>query len=1104
MWITALLPLLGTATLLAGAEARALPAAPVLPAAPILPEPTIPAQTAAARETPDPDLLHALKWRHIGPDGNRLSAAVGVPGDPDLAFFGAASGGLWRTGDGGVTWEPVFDDQEAASISALAVSASDPAEVWAGTGETFIIRPALAMGNGIYRSTDGGRSFHHRGLEATGRIARILVHPADPDRVYACALGHSYAPQPERGVYRTLDGGATWEQVLAVDEHTGCSDLALDRRHPDRLLAGMWQLRIDTDGLRSGGPGSGLYRSADGGDTWERLSGSDRDRGLPGGEEHPVGKIAAQIAPSDPDRWYALIEDESPGFYRSDDAGDSWRLMLTHHDLAERAPYYVRFAVDSADADRLYFASVLFSTSVDGGRSLVETSYRAGGDNHDVWVDPEMPDRILVAHDGGGSISLNRGASWRRVVPPVAQMYHLTVDDRIPYRVYGNRQDGYSYRGPSRTTGGGIPLAAWQGVGGCESGWATPEPADDDFVWSGCYDGGLEVYDDRTGHTRDIRVWPEAGYGWAPADLAIRWHWNFPMVLSRHRPGTTWVGSQFVHESNDRGQSWRTVSPDLTTNDKSRQQDSGGVTVDNLYTFDGAVLFALAESPLAPGQLWAGSVDGRVHLTTNGGATWTDRSASVPLRAEGLEGPGLDVESWIKFIEPSHHDPGTAYLAVSRHQHGDFRPHLFRTTDLGETWEEIGGGIPESPFSFVHVIREHPKRAGLLFAGTDNQVWASVDDGGSWFSLRRNMPPAPIYGMVIQERFDDLAVATYGRGFFILDDVGPLRALAEAPGSPGAEAPLRVFDPPPAWRFLPKQQVKTEPGSLVTGENPPYGAGITYRIAAAAASEERAEIEILGADGEVLRTLSGPGGAGVHRVYWDLRREDPKRATLRTRPPGRDWVRLGEDRERRIRTWDLDIFPGYRGALVPPGDYTARVTAGGETAAAAVEVRQDPASAGSAAEIVEKYRFLLEIAAQLERLAEIVDELEWLRLEIENLEQRHAGDDRFTAVLESAGEIAGTALAVEGRFFEVGLTGAREDAFRAPMRLYGRLGALANDVGRDGADFRPTDQQREVHRILSGRFEEAEAEYRRLTEGSLPAFRRALAEARAAPAPEER
>lgn len=1117
MRITALLPLLGTATLLAGAEARALPAAPASPAttvspatpgspaAPVSPAARAPAQADAARETPDPDLLHALKWRHIGPDGNRLSAAVGVPGDPDLAFFGAASGGLWRTGDGGVTWEPVFDDQEAASVSALAVSASDPAEVWAGTGETFIIRPALAMGNGIYRSTDGGRSFHHRGLEATGRIARILVHPTDPDRVYACALGHSYAPQPERGVYRTTDGGANWEQVLAVDEHTGCSDLALDRRHPDRLLAGMWQLRIDTDGLRSGGPGSGLYRSLDGGDTWERLSGSDRGRGLPGGEDHPVGKIAAQIAPSDPDRWYALLEDESPGFYRSDDAGDSWRLMLTHHDLAERAPYYVRFAVDSADADRLYFASVLFSTSVDGGRSLVETSYRAGGDNHDVWVDPENPDRILVAHDGGGSLSLNRGASWRRVVLPVAQMYHLTVDDRIPYRVYGNRQDGYSYRGPSRTTGGGIPLAAWQGVGGCESGWATPEPADDHFVWSGCYDGGLEVYDDRTGHTRDIRVWPEAGYGWAPADLPVRWHWNFPMVLSRHRPGITWVGSQFVHESNDRGQSWQTISPDLTTNDKSRQQDSGGITVDNLYTFDGAVLFALAESPLAPGQLWAGSVDGRLHLTTNGGATWMDRSAAVPLEAEGLEETGLDVESWIQFIEPSHHDPRTAYLAVSRHQHGDFRPHLFRTTDLGETWEEIGGGIPESPFSFVHVIREHPKQAGLLFAGTDNQVWASVDDGDSWFSLRRNLPPAPIYGMVIQERFDDLAIATYGRGFFILDDLGPLRALAEAPGSPGSpEPPLRVFDPPPAWRFLPKQQVKTEPGSLVTGENPPYGAGITYRIAAAAASEEPAEIEIVGEDGEVLRTLSGPGGAGVHRVYWDLRRETPKRATLRTRPPERDWVRLGEDGERRIRTWDLDLFPGYRGALIPPGDYTARVTAGGETAAVRVEVRQDPASAGSAAEIVEKYRFLLEIAAQLERLAEIVDDLEWLRLEIENLEQRHAGDDRFAAVLESAGEIAGTALAIEGRFFDVGLTGAREDAFRAPMRLYGRLGALANDVGRDGADFRPTEQQREVHRILSGRFEEAQAEYRRLTEESLPVFRRALAEARAAPAPEER
>ena len=381
----------------------------------------LPTSGVAQQATLDPDSLKGLRWRTIGPDGNRLSAAVGEWGNPEVLYFGAASGGIWKSSDGGTSWEAVFDDQEAASIGSLAVSPSDPAEVWAGTGETFIIRPALAMGNGIYRSTDGGRSFHHRGLEATGRIGRIVVHPTNPDLVYACALGHSYAPQPERGVYRTVDGGDSWELVLQVDEHTGCADLAIDLEHPDRLLAGMWQLRIDTHGLKSGGPGSGVYRSRDGGDTWERLSGGGK--GLPGGADHPIGKVAVGIAPSAPDRWYALIEDTSPGFYRSDDGGDSWELVLTHHDLAERAPYYVRFALDPEDANRVYFASVLFSTSVDGGSSLVETSYRAGGDNHDVWVDPRDPDRILVAHDGGGSISTNRGETWRRIVPPVAQMY---------------------------------------------------------------------------------------------------------------------------------------------------------------------------------------------------------------------------------------------------------------------------------------------------------------------------------------------------------------------------------------------------------------------------------------------------------------------------------------------------------------------------------------------------------------------------------------------------------------------------------------------------------------------------------------------------------
>ncbi len=1040
----------------------------------------LPTSSVAQQATLDPDSLKGLRWRTIGPDGNRLSAAVGEWGNPEVLYFGAASGGIWKSSDGGTSWEAVFDDQEAASIGSLAVSPSDPAEVWAGTGETFIIRPALAMGNGIYRSTDGGRSFHHRGLEATGRIGRIVVHPTNPDLVYACALGHSYAPQAERGVYRTVDGGDSWELVLQVDEHTGCADLAIDLEHPDRLLAGMWQLRIDTHGLKSGGPGSGVYRSRDGGDSWERLSGEGK--GLPGGADHPIGKVAVGIAPSDPDRWYALIEDTSPGFYRSDDGGDSWELVLTHHDLAERAPYYVRFALDPEDANRVYFASVLFSTSVDGGSSLVETSYRAGGDNHDVWVDPRDPDRILVAHDGGGSISTNRGETWRRIVPPVAQMYQVSVDDRIPYRVYGNRQDGYSYRGPSRTTGGGIPLGHWQGVGGCESGWATPEPGADHFVWSGCYDGGLEVYDDRTGHTRDVRVWPEAGYGWAPADLRIRWHWNFPMVLSRHEPGTAWVGSQFVHRSRDRGQSWETISPDLTTNDKARQQDSGGITVDNLYTFDGAVLFALAESPLRPGQLWAGSVDGRVQVTTDGGANWLDRSDRVP---------GLDEDAWIKSIEPSRHDENTAWIAVSWHQSGDFRPHIFRTRDLGETWERISAGIPESPFSFVHVIREDPRRAGVLYAGTENRVWASLDDGASWFSLQLGMPPAPIYGIVVQERFDDLVVATYGRGFFILDGIGPLRELADRP----EDTPLRVFAPPVAWRFLPKQTIKAEPGSLVTGQNPPYGAAISWWVEPEAAAD-RAEIEITGPDGEVVRALTGPGEAGLQRVHWDLRRENPARATLRTRPPERDWVRLGEDGERRIRTWDLDIFPGYRGLLAPPGAYTARITVGDHSGEAVIRVEKDPDSAGTAEDIRRQTEFLAAIHEQLAELATMVDELEWVRREIELVGERHGDDPEFAAVLESAGEIAGTALLVEGRLFDVGMTGSREDAFRSPMRLYGRLGALANDAGRDGADFAPTDQQREVHRILTERFEAAREEHRRLTEEQLPPFWRALAEAR--------
>ncbi|RMH17013.1 MAG: glycosyl hydrolase, partial [Gemmatimonadetes bacterium] len=713
----------------------------------------------------DPALLGALSYRFIGPDGNRVSAVAGVPGNDLVMYVGAASGGLWKTDDGGVRWRPIFDDQEASSISALALAPSDPNVVWVGTGETFLIRPAHAMGDGVYRSTDAGRSWRHMGLERTGRVGRIRIDPRDERTVFVCALGHTYGPQPERGVYRTRDGGASWELVLHVSDDAGCVDLAMDPTNPRILYAAFWDVHINTWGLNSGGPDGGVWRSFDGGDTWERLD--HAGRGLPSKPGQILGKIAVEVAPSDPGRVYVLAEEDSPRFYRSDDYGETWRLVLTNHTIDERAPYYTRIGVDPANADRVYFVSVRFSMSLDGGRTLVPDPPRGGGDTHDIWIDPSNPARIMVGDDGGATLSLNHGGSFRRINLPIAQMYHVAVDDDVPYHVYGNRQDGYSYRGPSNSRRGSIPLGLWQRVGGCESGFAQPDPEDSNIVWSGCYDGGLERVDLRTGHARNVRVWPEAAYGWPPAELRYRWHWNFPLHISPHDHNTVYVGSQKVHRTRDGGHTWEEISPDLTLNDKTHQQSSGGVAIDNLMTFDGATLFAIAESPLEPGLIWAGTNDGQVQLTRDGGATWTNVSEA------------LGVPPWgtIASIEPSRYDPGAVYVSVDLHQMGDFDPYILKSDDYGRSWRRIDAGIERSPHSFVHVVREDPRRAGMLFAGTDNAVWWSRDDGAHWTKLRLDMPPAPVYWLVVQERFDDLVVATYGRGFYILDDLAPLRAL---------------------------------------------------------------------------------------------------------------------------------------------------------------------------------------------------------------------------------------------------------------------------------------------------------------------------------------
>lgn len=599
----------------------------------------------------DSEIFSEFTYRHIGPVGNRVSAVAGVPGDPNVYYIGAASGGVFKTTDGGVGWEPVFDDQPAASIGSIAIDPVNPNVVWVGTGETFI-RSNVSIGNGIYKTTDGGKTWAHLGLEHTGRIGRIIVHPHNPDVVFAAAMGHLYAPQEERGVFRTTDGGASWERVLFVDENTGASDMVMDPNNPEILFAGMWPMQIWTWGRQSGGPGGGLYMSRDGGDSWARLNGN----GLP---EPPLGKIGLTMSSDNSNRIYALIEtnsnrefdelsDHHGVLWRSDNGGDSWRMVNGDHTLAQRPLYYTRALVAPDNHNEIHFLSTAHTISLDGGLTIERGG--AGGDNHDMWIDPQIPDRMIVGNDGGVSISTNRGRSWMRPRLPIAQMYHVYTDNQVPYFVYGNRQDGASHRGPSNSlTGGSIPIGAWHSVGGCESGYSVPDPVDDNIVWSGCYEGILERYDRRTGHARNVSVWPDNPESWPAGSLRHRFQWTFPIAVSPHDHSKVYVGSQHVHQTTDGGHSWTVISPDLTTNDKTKQEKTGGLTPDDAGPTYAAVLFAIAESPVEAGVIWAGSNDGLVQITRDGGQTWTDVTSNIP-----------DLPPWgtVSNIEPSRYEAG--------------------------------------------------------------------------------------------------------------------------------------------------------------------------------------------------------------------------------------------------------------------------------------------------------------------------------------------------------------------------------------------------------------------------------------------------------------
>jgi photosystem II stability/assembly factor-like uncharacterized protein len=1007
------------------------------------------AQTPAANR-PTADQWRTLHWRNIGPEGNRFATAAGVVGDPLTYFVGSASGGVWKTTDGGVNWRPTFDAHPVQSIGALAVARSDRNVVWAGTGEAHI-RSHISVGQGVYKSTDGGESWTLMGLEKTARIARIVIHPTDPNVLLVCALGHAYGPQQERGVYRTTDGGTTWTRVLFVDENTGCSDLAMDAGNPRVLFAGMWQIEIHTWGRTSGGPGSGLFTSRDGGVTWTRLRGN----GLP---VKPHGKVALGLSASNPQRVYVMIETgdgvpwngqetESGQLWRSDDGGRQWQLISRDRNVMGRAHYYSRMMVAPDDEDEAYFLTASYAKTIDGGRTVVvqQRSAAPGGDHHDIWIDPTDPDRQIVAHDQGLSITQNRGRTWFRQRLSNAQIYHVTVDNNIPYNVLGNKQDEPTYRGPSnsRLADGQIRRGMWHAVGGGESGWATPDPVDPNIIWStasgsGMVGGIVVRFEEDRRMFRTVEVWPQQSNG--PAEgVKYRFVWDAPLTISPHDHNTVYTGSQHVHRTRNGGQSWEVISPDLTLNDRSRMGSSGGLTPDNIGVEYAGVVYAITESPREKGTIWIGTNDGLVQLTRDDGKTWTNLTANIP---------NLPVWGSVRSIVSSKYDPATAYLTVDFHQVNNRDPFVYRTTDYGRTWKSITTGLPRNNLSYAKVIHEDPKRRGLLYLGLENGIYVSFDAGDTWQPLQNDLPAAPVSGIQVQEHFNDLVISTYGRGFYILDDLGPLQQLTPEVMNSAAH----LFEPRAAYRFRFITAPSQSYDDPTRGEDPQYGASLNYWLKAPAAQAPR--LTISDASGKVVRTLTGPNVAGINRIHWDLRDEPTMAVRLRTSPMYAPYITVGPEGRTAPGTGQVSV-------LMPPGTYTVKLTAGGVEQTRQVVVRKDPNTGGTEGDIAEQTRLANLIREDMNRAAEAVHRMEAVRVQLAALR----GSVTDAEVTRAVSALEEKLVAVEMELVDLRQTGTGQDGVRWGSKLIAKLGYLAN--GLTNNDFQPTDQQVEVRGVLN-------------------------------------
>jgi photosystem II stability/assembly factor-like uncharacterized protein len=1036
--------------------------------------------------------VEPLQFRYMGPaSAGRISAVAGIPGDKNTYYAGAASGGVWKTTDGGQTFEPIFDGQTAQAIGALAVAPSSPATVWAGTGEAWAIRDADIVGDGIYKSTDAGKTWANAGLRETGRIGRILVHPTNPDIVFACALGRATGPQEERGVFRTTDGGRSWQRVLFVNAGTGCSGIAMDPNNPNVLLAGTWEVVMHTWAMFSGGPGSGVYRSRDGGTTWQKLE-------HPGLPKSPVGKIDVAIAPSNAKRMFALIQTANQGsLWRSDDGGDAWTVVSWDRRLIGRAGYYIRVAVNPQNPDEVLIANSSFHRSTDGGLTFPPSGGGGGGgcgDCHDIWIDPTNGDHWVATGDGGMGITRDHAKTFMSVSLPIGQMYHVAVDDQVPYWIYSNRQDDGTMRGPSNSPvpvanvpsyaaaqggrgggrggaggggGGGRGAAAipWQaGIGGCESGFTIPVPGNPDVIWASCYANEVTRFDNRLGSARSVSPWIHT-LDSEPNKTKYRCHWTPPLAFDPFEEETVYYGCQVIFKTDDRGQTWSVISPDLSTQDPSRIVSSGGVIGDNLGQFYGEVVFAIAPSKIQKGLIWAGTNDGLIWYTRDGGGTWTNVTKNV-----------AGIPSWgtIRKIEPSRFDAATAYVVVDAHLMDNREPFIYKTTDLGRTWTKISDGLPKGhPLGYVLSLAENPNRQGMLFAGTGNAFYYSMDDGRTWTPFKEGLPAAPVTWIEVQPQYHDVVVSTYGRGLYLLRDITRL------------EQRDQVVDGAGAFLYQPRAGVRSA-----------RAGSAEFLYALKAESTSRVTFEVLDGAGTVIRTLDGPASAGLSRVVWDLRYDGPTQVELKTIPPDNPHIweeaRFKGRDTRPIVHWGIQ-GPQRQGPLATPGRYSVRMTAAGQTFTRPLEVLRDPKMASGVSDLAPSTATQIRIRDDINASVAMINRLETMRKQIEDLLTTNAGKKPAEQALRDLDQkmmnvelqlLSRTDLHSDDKWYV--------EAYKVYMNLVwlsGVVGSGAGDV-QGGADFRPTDASLQVLDMIEKDLAAAKAAFASLIEKDVPAFNR--------------